>query len=80
MGFNDFHKGFSNNNQTRIASRPILKQTFGVRSVEDVIKSRFQTRNDDINKEVQKNIVNEQPTVDYQRINQANRNIRNLDK
>lgn len=80
MGFNDFHKGFKNNNQTRIASKPILKQEFGARSVEEVIKSRFQSRTDNISNDITKTSVSERHGADYQRFSRANRNIRNLDK
>ncbi len=80
MGFNDFHKDFNNNIQTRIASRPIIKQTFGVRSVEEVIRSRFQNRTDSVGNETPKVIIDERQSVGYQRVNQVNRNIRNLDK
>ena len=80
MGFNDFYKGFKNNNQTRIASKPILKQAFGVRSVEEVVKSRFQTRTDSGSNDIPNRVTSERQAVDYQRLNQANRNIRNLDK
>ena len=80
MGFNDFYKGFKNNNQTRIASKPILKKEFGPRMVEEFIKSRFQSRTDNTSNDITKTSASERSSVDYQRFSRANRNIRNLDK
>lgn len=79
MAFNEFHKGFRENNQARIASKPIIKSNFGARSIDEVIKSRYQDRN--IKKDIEeKKVISERTNVDYQSVNRANRNIRNLDK
>jgi len=76
MGFNDFHKGFNNREQVQ---RPgtVMKQKFGVRSVEEIIGARYQKRED---KPVEKEIVQRQTTTDYQQNIRGQRNLRNLDK
>lgn len=75
MGFNDFHKGFNNREQQR--PKVVMKQKFGVRSVEEIIQSRFEKRED---KPVEKPIVQRQVTTDYQQNIRGQRNLRNLDK
>ena len=75
MGFNDFHKGFVDRSKEQ---RPnvVMKNKFGVRSVDDIIQSRYEKRND---KPVEKPIVERQVT-DYQQNMRSQRNIRNLDR
>lgn len=75
MGFNDFHKGFVDRSKEQ---RPnvVMKNKFGVRSVEEIIQSRNQKRGD---KPVEKPIVERQIT-DYQQNMRSQRNIRNLDR
>ena len=75
MGFNDFHKGFVDRSKEQ---RPnvVMKQKFGVRSVDDIIQSRYQKRDD---KPVEKTVIERQVT-DYQQNMRSQRNIRNLDR
>jgi len=77
MGYNDFHKGFVNREQVQ---RPnvVMKKKFGVRSIEEIIKSRYHNRE---NKPLETPIVQEKTnTIDYQQNMRAQRNLRNLDK
>ena len=75
MGFNDFHKGFVDRSKEQ---RPnvVMKQKFGVRSVDDIIQSRYEKRDD---KPVEKPVVERQVT-DYQQNMRSQRNLRNLDR
>lgn len=75
MGFNDFHKGFVDRSKEQ---RPnvVMKNKFGVRSVDEIIQSRYQKRDD---KPVEKSVVERQIT-DYQQNMRSQRNIRNLDR
>ena len=75
MGFNDFHKGFVNSGQVQKTDK-IIKQKFGVRSVEEIIESRYRKKD---NKTVIKPVI-ERQSVDYQQNMRAQRNLRNLDK
>ena len=75
MGFNDFHKGFVNREQVQKPGK-VMKQKFGVRSVEEIIESRYRKKED---KPLEKPIV-ERQIVDYQQNMRAQRNLRNLDK
>lgn len=76
MGYNDFHKGFKQ------ASSPsfntvVRKKSFGPRSLDDIVKSRFEKRGD--NTLPIQSVVQRQST-DYQQNIKAQRNLRNLDK
>ena len=75
MGFNDFHKGFVDRSKEQ---RPnvVMKNKFGVRSVDEIIQSRYEKRDD---KPVEKPVVERQVT-DYQQNMRSQRNIRNLDR
>lgn len=75
MGYNDFHKGFVDRSQ---AQKPnvVIKKKFGVRSIEEIIESRYQKREDKIS--VQPKV--QEKTIDYQQNMRSQRNIRNLDK
>lgn len=75
MGFNDFHKGFVDRSKEQ---RPnvVMKNKFGVRSVDEIIQSRYQKRDD---KPVEKPVVERQVT-DYQQNMRSQRNLRNLDR
>ena len=75
MGFNDFHKGFVDRSKEQ---RPnvVMKNKFGVRSVDEIIQSRYEKRND---KPVEKPIIERQAT-DYQQNMRSQRNLRNLDR
>lgn len=75
MGFNDFHKGFVNREQVQKPGT-VMKQKFGVRSVEEIIESRYRKKED---KPLEKPIV-QRPMVDYQQNMRGQRNLRNLDK
>ncbi len=78
MGYNDFHKGFVNRSQQQI-SKPIMKPKFGVRSVEEIIESRYQKR-DKEEKKVEEVKEAKQIHTDYQQKIRAQKNLRNLDK
>ena len=75
MGFNDFHKGFVDRSKEQ---RPnvVMKNKFGVRSVDEIIQSRYQKRDD---KPVEKPVVERQVT-DYQQNMRSQRRIQNLDR
>lgn len=75
MGFNDFHKGFVDRSQIQ-KPNIVMKQKFGVRTVEEIIESRYKKREE---KPVEKPIVQRQGT-DYQQNMRGQRNLRNLDK
>lgn len=77
MGFNDFHKGFKSNNQTNIVNKPLRKTSFGPRSVDEIIKSRYSTQREEI-KETP--VIKPNESVDYQQNMRAQRNVRNLDR
>lgn len=81
MGYNDFHKGFKMpNSNTSNASLPnslIQKKSFGPRSIDEVIESRFKNRTQE--KPVLKN-EKKVNFVDYQQNMHTQRNLRNLDK
>ena len=76
MGYNDFHKGFVNRNQT-LKTNIVMKKKFGVRTVEEIIESRYQKRE---NKPLEKPIVQSHVQTDYQQNMRGQKNIRNLDK
>jgi len=75
MGFNDFHKGFVNRGQVQ-KPNVVMKQKFGVRTVEEIIESRYRGRED---KPVEKPVV-QRKMNDYQQNMRGQRNLRNLDK
>ena len=75
MGFNDFHKGFVNCEQVQ-KPKVVMKQKFGVRSVEEIIESRYRKKE---NKTLEKPVI-ERQSVDYQQNMRGQRNLRNLDK
>lgn len=75
MGFNDFHKGFVDRSQIQ-KPNIVMKQKFGVRTVEEIIESRYKKREEKL---VEKPIVQRQGT-DYQQNMRGQRNLRNLDK
>lgn len=73
MGYNDFHKGFK---ASSLAPNRVIKKSFGPRSIDEVIKSRFEKRVDKlpIQPEVQRQLT------DYQQNMRGQRNLHNLDK
>lgn len=78
MGYNDFHKGFVDRDKVQ-KPNVVMKQKFGVRSVEEIIESRYNYMRKD-NKSPEKNIVQQRTGVDYQQNIRAQRNLRNLDR
>ena len=75
MGYNEFHKGFKHIDQPAIP--PVLqKKKYGVRSIEEIVRDRYQKRTDKETKENYTSIQN----VDYQQNMKVQRNLRNLDK
>lgn len=77
MGFNDFHKGFVDRTQVQKPNM-VMKKKFGVRSIEDIIESRYERRE---NKLPVTPKSSERPNVkDYQQNMRGQRNLRNLDK
>lgn len=78
MGYNDFHKGFVDRNNVQ-KPNVVMKKKFGVRSVEEIIQSRYNYMKRD-DKMPEKNIVKERTGIDYQQNIKAQRNLHNLDK
>lgn len=77
MGYNDFHKGFVNREQVQ-KPNIVMKKKFGVRSIEDIIESRYERRENNL--PVQPKIQERPNTPDYQQNMRGQRNLRNLDK
>ena len=79
MGFNDFHKGFVDQSKEQ---RPnvVIKKKFGVRSVEEIVESRYNYMRKDNNLSEQPKVQERVNTVDYQQNMRSQRNLRNLDK
>lgn len=76
MGYNDFHKGFVNQNQIQ-KPNIVMKKKFGVRSIDDIIESRYEKRENSLPVQPK---IQEKTSTDYQQNMRGQRNIRNLDK
>lgn len=79
MGFNDFHKGFVDPSKQQ-KPNIVIKKKFGVRSVEEIVESRYNYMRKDSNIPVQPKLQERINTTDYQQNMRGQRNLRNLDK